>query len=66
MLATIVTIPEISGTFIELETLASAADLSAALSDVRAVLHELGITDEDLTTEQYTDTVKHARAAPGP
>ena len=31
------------------------ADLAAALGDVRAVLGELGIAEDDLTTEQYTD-----------
>ena len=57
MLATVVTVPEIDGTFIELETIVSEREVTTALSDIRAVLHELGITDEDLTTEQYTDAV---------
>ena len=62
MLATVVTVPEIDGTFVELETLADEADLAAALGDVRAVLGELGIGEDDLTTEQYTDAVMRARA----
>ncbi|MFC5749627.1 class IV adenylate cyclase [Actinomadura rugatobispora] len=62
MLATMVTVPELDGTFVELETLAIEADLSEALGAVRAVLAELGITDADLTTEQYTDAVLNARA----
>lgn len=62
MLATVVTVPEIDGTFLELETLTGEADLVAALGDVRAVLGELGITKDDLTTEQYTDPVMRARA----
>ena len=62
MLATVVTVPEIDGTFVELETLADEAGLAAALSDVRAVLGELGIGEDDLTTEQYTDAVMRARA----
>jgi adenylate cyclase class 2 len=62
MLATVVTVPEIDGTFIELETLADEAGLAAALADVRAVLGELGITENHLTTEQYTDAVMRARA----
>jgi len=37
MLATVVAVPEIDGTFVELETLTGEADL-AALGDVRAVL----------------------------
>ena len=55
------TIPEIDGTFIELETLAAEAGLAAALGDIRAVLGELGIAEDDLTTEQYTDAVMRAR-----
>jgi adenylate cyclase class 2 len=62
MLATVVTVPEIDGTFVELETLTDEADLAAALGDVRAVLAELGITEDDVTTEQYTDAVMRARA----
>jgi adenylate cyclase, class 2 len=62
MLATVVTVPPLDGTFIELETLAEEADLATALGDVRAVLGELGIGENDLTTEQYTDAVMRARA----
>ncbi|MGD0937390.1 MAG: class IV adenylate cyclase [Streptosporangiaceae bacterium] len=61
MLATVVTVPEIDGTFIELETIVPKREVTAALRDIRAVLHELGITDEDLTTEQYTDAVMRSR-----
>ena len=61
MLATVVTVPEIEGTFLELETLAGEADLAAALGDVRTVLGKLGIGEDDLTTEQYTDAVMRAR-----
>lgn len=61
MLATVVTVPEIDGTFLELETLTDEAGLAAALGDVRAVLGELGIAENDLTTEQYTDAVMRAR-----
>ena len=62
MLATVVTVPEIDGVFIELETLADEEDLTAALGDVRTVLGELGISDDHLTTETYTDAVMRARA----
>jgi adenylate cyclase class 2 len=62
MLATVVTVPEISGTFLELETMADDGDLQAALADVRAVLGELGITEDDLTTDTYTGAVMRARA----
>jgi adenylate cyclase class 2 len=62
MLATVVTVSEIDGTFVELETLTEQAGLAAALGDVRAVLGELGTAEDDLTTEQYTDAVMRARA----
>ena len=32
-----------------------------ALGDVRAVLGKLGVGEDDLTTEQYTDAVMRAR-----
>ncbi|MFE9391193.1 class IV adenylate cyclase [Streptomyces sp. NPDC006784] len=64
MLATLVRVPEIDGTFIELETLVDDdGDVQAALEDVRAVLVGLGIDDGDLTTEQYTDAVAESRGA---
>ncbi|WP_307796625.1 hypothetical protein [Actinomadura barringtoniae] len=62
MLATMVTVPELDGTFIELETLAEPDDLASALADVRAVLTVLGIDERDLTSEQYTDAVINARS----
>jgi adenylate cyclase, class 2 len=61
MLATVVTVPEIDGTFIELETMADETNVDAALADVRATLHDLGIADDDLTTQQYTEAVMRAR-----
>lgn len=61
MLATLVRVPEIEGTFLEVETPAGEDDLAAALADVRALLTELGITEADLTTELYTDAVAAQR-----
>jgi adenylate cyclase class 2 len=61
VLATLATVPEIGGTFIELETMTDEADTAAALDDIRALLRELGVADDDLTTEQYTDAVIRAR-----
>ncbi|MFD5085242.1 class IV adenylate cyclase [Kitasatospora sp. NPDC058406] len=62
LLATLVRVPEIDGTFIELETIARADDdLLPALRVVRTVLAGLGIAEDDLTTEQYTDAVAAAR-----
>ncbi|GAA2153013.1 class IV adenylate cyclase [Kitasatospora kazusensis] len=62
LLATLVRVPEIDGTFVEVETLASAEDdLPAALAVVRSALEALGIEMDDLTTEQYTDAVAAVR-----
>ncbi|GAA1884051.1 class IV adenylate cyclase [Streptantibioticus ferralitis] len=61
ILATLVRVPEIDGTFIEVETLVVADELQAALDAVRDVLAQLGIGPEDLTTEQYTDAVAARR-----
>ncbi|MFI8080225.1 class IV adenylate cyclase [Kitasatospora sp. NPDC086009] len=61
-LATLVRVPEIDGTFIELETIAMAEDdLVPALAVVRSVLTGFGIAEDDLTTEQYTDAVAAVR-----
>ncbi|MEU2033541.1 class IV adenylate cyclase [Nocardia amamiensis] len=65
LLATLVTVPELDGTFIELETSAQESELTEALGVVRDTLHQLGITDDDLTTEQYTDAVLATRTRPG-
>lgn len=61
MLATLVRVPELDGTFLEVETLVEEKDLTKALDDVRGVLAELGIGTQDLTREQYTDAVKARR-----
>ncbi|MFI1678853.1 class IV adenylate cyclase [Streptomyces sp. NPDC020607] len=61
MLATLVRVPEIDGTFLEVETLVGEDEVSAALDDVRSVLTALGIGDEDLTRETYTDAVARQR-----
>jgi adenylate cyclase, class 2 len=63
MLATVVQIPELVGqTFLELETMTEPADVPEALSALHAVLGELGVADEELTTESYTDRVIARRA----
>ncbi|MGW6271151.1 class IV adenylate cyclase [Streptomyces sp. NPDC055060] len=61
MLATLVRVPEIDGTFLEVETLVDASDLTPALDDIRATLVDLGISQDDLTTELYTDAVAAQR-----
>ncbi|MEU0845802.1 class IV adenylate cyclase [Streptomyces sp. NPDC005962] len=62
VLATLVQVPEIEGTFLEVETLVQEdRELSAALADVRSIISELGIPESDLTTELYTDAVSAHR-----
>ncbi|WP_460397742.1 class IV adenylate cyclase [Actinophytocola sediminis] len=63
ILATVVQIPELAGrTFLELETMVDADDLPDALTTLRAVRGELGVTEGELTTESYTDQVAARRA----
>ncbi|MEV0373818.1 class IV adenylate cyclase [Streptomyces sp. NPDC050636] len=64
-LATLVQVPEIEGTFLEVETMVpQEKELSLALDDVRSVMGELDIHEADFTTELYTDAVA-AHRAPG-
>ncbi|OIJ23951.1 class IV adenylate cyclase [Nocardioides luteus] len=60
-LATLVEVPEIEGTYLEVETLAPTDDVEAGLGTIRTVLAKLGISDGDLTTETYTGAVAAAR-----
>jgi adenylate cyclase class 2 len=61
-LATLVHVPELEGTFLEVETMAEDDDLGAALAAVRQVLGELGVTEAELTRELYTDAVRAVRS----
>ncbi|MGP4091278.1 class IV adenylate cyclase [Streptomyces sp. KR55] len=61
MLATLVRVPEINGTFLEVETLVDEDEVTAALDDIRTVLAELGIGPDDLTRETYTGAVAAQR-----
>ncbi len=61
-LATVAHVSEIDGTFLELETMTAEDQVDVALSAVRAVLEQLGVVADDLTTELYTDAVRAARA----
>ncbi|MFE0374434.1 class IV adenylate cyclase [Streptomyces inhibens] len=63
LLATLVQVPEIEGTFLEVETMVpEEKELPSALADIRAVMGELGIHTNDFTTELYTDAVAARRA----
>lgn len=61
VLATLVEVPEIDGTYLEVETLAPADEVDAGLSTIRTILARLGIGEGDLTTETYTGAVAAAR-----
>jgi adenylate cyclase class 2 len=61
ILATLVTVPEIEGTYLEVETAADEESLADAIAVIRAVLAEIGVTDTELTTDTYTDAVRAAR-----
>lgn len=61
MLATLVTVPEIEGTFLEVETIVESRDeLPAALNAIREMMREAGIGPEGFTAELYTDAVRRA------
>src|SRR5215469_1409147 len=61
MLATLITVPELAGTYLEVETAAVPGDLGDALATVRAVLAELGVAEGELTTDTYTGAARAAR-----
>jgi adenylate cyclase class 2 len=61
MLATVVVVPEIDGTFLEVESLVEERDVESALGAIRTVMTQLGVDHASLTTELYTDAVRAAR-----
>ncbi|MDQ8707876.1 class IV adenylate cyclase [Streptomyces sp. LHD-70] len=62
LLATLVQVPEIDGTFLEVETMVQdPKELASALDDIRSVMSELRIDADDFTTELYTDAVAARR-----
>ncbi|NGO69896.1 hypothetical protein [Streptomyces boncukensis] len=66
MLAALVRVPEIDGTFLEPETLAGVeTDVGDALAGVRAVLAETGIADGDLIRERRPRWCLPHRDRPG-
>jgi adenylate cyclase, class 2 len=60
-LATLVSVPELDGSFLEVETMAAESELAAALVDLRNLLSTLGVTDGELTTQTYTGAVRAVR-----
>jgi adenylate cyclase class 2 len=63
MQATLVTVSQVDGTFLEVETLVAEDGLLSALRAVRALVSDLGVSEADLTTELYTDLVAAARSS---
>ncbi len=63
VVATIATVPELDGTFLEVETLVREQEVTAALAALRRLLGQLGVTETDLTTELYTEAVAAQRGA---
>lgn len=61
VLATVATVPELDGAYLEVETLVPETVVTAALADLRALLVELGVAREELTTELYTEAVAARR-----
>ena len=62
VLATVVLVPELDGTFLEVETMVDdEAETPIALDDLRALLLDLDIEPGALTTELYTEAVTAAR-----
>jgi adenylate cyclase class 2 len=59
--ATVARVPELDGVFLEVETKADDGELEEALAAVRGVLAVLGVSEDELTTDTYTDAVTAAR-----
>ena len=62
VLATVVTVAELTDTFLEVETLVEPGDVPAALQTLRDLLTDLGVDESAQTTELYTDAVAAERA----
>jgi len=62
VLATVVEVPELDGVFLEAETMVDdERDMPGALDDLRALLLDLDLGPETLTTELYTEAVRAQR-----
>jgi adenylate cyclase class 2 len=63
LLASVVTLPELTGCWLELESLVAGSEqLTGALYVIGALLAELGISSADLDRRTYTGMVTEARA----
>lgn len=64
VLATLVSVPELSGHFLEIETLASVeSDVAGCLAGLRRLASDLGLRRADETTAAYTESVREARTS---
>jgi adenylate cyclase, class 2 len=61
LLATLVTVPELDGTFLEVETHAEPDALDGALAQIADLLDTLDLPRAAWTTDTYTDAVRRAR-----
>ncbi len=65
LLATLVSVPELEETFLEIETIVDTdAEIDPALEAIRHVLGALGIDRNDETIEAYTQAVAARRSTP--
>jgi adenylate cyclase class 2 len=65
IVATAVAVPELDGTFVEIETLVSDhAPVDAAYAAIRRVPADLGLSDSDLEPAFYIDMISARREAP--
>ncbi|WP_460520107.1 class IV adenylate cyclase [Flindersiella endophytica] len=60
LLATLATVPELEGTYLEVESIVEPHQVEGALTVIRGVLAELGLLDH-LDTSKYTEAVLQAR-----
>jgi adenylate cyclase class 2 len=64
IVATMVTVPELDGTFIEIETLVpDSAPVDAAHAAIHRVLADLGLSESDLEPAFYIDMISARREA---
>lgn len=66
IIATVVTVPEIHGVYLETETLVpDNEDTAAARATILGVLADLGLSESDLEPTFYIDLVRHQRVTHG-
>lgn len=61
-LATVVTVPELEGTYLEVGSLTEASEVAGVLDEIRELLRDLGVRDDELTAGTYNAAVRAARS----